>query len=205
MVKTNRHTTVLSLWDVLPFSPTSTYKNWLMALQKRSKTWKKEGRKRRRGERGRDRGKGGAVEEGELVNRDSSCIPVMNSTEKVLIYGEEGAKPAPIFQDKIATYLSLVTQTCIVQFRRSSHKKSSVFNLWPGFPRVAKDSVTRLLFYTCTFFNIPSCAAPQIQMCRRVGGWLDWTFPLVVKGSNHSARSLPQLNHYSARSYPLLE
>jgi hypothetical protein len=72
---------------------------------------------------------GGAVEEGELVNRDSSCIPVMNSTEKVLIYGEEGAKPAAIFQDKVATYLSLVTQTCIVQFRRSSHKKRSVFNL----------------------------------------------------------------------------
>ncbi len=185
--------------DTLLSCPCQTFcpsyiKNWLIALQNAQKTWKKEGRKRRRGERGRDGGNGGSnIEEGELVNRDSSCIPVMNSTEKVLIYGEEGAKPAPIFQDKIATYLSLVTQTCIVQFRRSSHKKSSVFNLWPSFPRVAKDSVTRLLFYTCTFFNTPSCAAPQIQMCRGVGGWLYWTFPLPVRHSNHSARSLPQL------------
>ncbi len=145
-------TTVVSLCDVLPFSPTSTYKNWLMAWRYKNaqKTWKKEGRKRgREGGGKRERNRGGAVEEGELVNRDSSCIPVMNSTEKVLIYGEEGAKPAAIFQDKIATYLSLVTQTCIVQFHRSSHKTSSVFNLWPGFPRVANDSFTRLLFYTC--------------------------------------------------------
>jgi hypothetical protein len=98
-----------------------------------TKTLKKHER-RKRGREGGGKGEGigkmgGAGEKGELVNRDSSCIPVMNSTEKVLIYGEGGAKPAANFQDKIATYLSLVTQTCIVQFHRSGHKKSSVYNL----------------------------------------------------------------------------
>ncbi len=57
------------------------------------------------------------------------------------------------------------------------------------------------------FSNTALCAAPQIQMCRRVGGWLDWTFPLAAKRSNHLDLIHTRLDliHYSARFHPLLE
>ncbi len=68
MVKTNGHTTVVSLWDVLPFSPTSTYKNWLMALQKRSENMKEGREEEKEGGNGGGVGERGGGEQGKKGN-----------------------------------------------------------------------------------------------------------------------------------------
>ncbi len=54
------------LEDVLPFSPTSTYENWLMALQKRSKNMKEGREEEKEGEKGKGQGKWG--EQGKKGN-----------------------------------------------------------------------------------------------------------------------------------------